>query len=59
MNNTAAFTVGIDRLSDTEVKIAIEMVEATVHDVLLVLYDSKREAVKVGGARIRGGKCRI
>ncbi len=45
--NDASFTVGIERVSEHEVRIASEQVEALVHEGLLIVYDPEKRTVKI------------
>ena len=45
--NNAAYSVGIDKIGENEVRIASEQVEAEHHDVLVIVYDPKSVTVKV------------
>jgi hypothetical protein len=54
--NASPLVVGMEKATETQVKIASDTVEAEVHDVIIISYSSKTETVKVGKGPNKGKK---
>lgn len=54
--NASELAVGVTKTSENELRVASETAEATVHDVLLIMYDAKGDTVKVGKGPNKGKK---
>ncbi|KAF2483673.1 hypothetical protein BDY17DRAFT_310634 [Neohortaea acidophila] len=56
VRNNMELSVGLEKASGADLKIASETAETEKYDVLLVTYDPKAETVKIGGGPNKGKK---